>query len=216
MEVHLSSFVLAVGRNNAQGFAPLGTAFAVTQELFATAAHVVGQSDEGLCLMLPAPTPVPGYQDTTVTQVTAYPAKIAAYDAARDVAILQTPRFYDNPVPYVLGSSDDAPMETPILSLGFPHIDFGRLVLTSNWSDVGARVLLGNEALKSKYLVLNTQARPGQSGGPALVRGSNRVVAMVVGAYRPQGGGVIVGGVDPATLHQTTHAVSAQYIREMI
>lgn len=150
-------------------------------------------------------------------EIRSSPAKIVAYDAARDIALLQTDKFYDNPIPYVLGSSDEAPEETPILSLGFPHIDYGRLVLTSNWSEVGARVLLGDQVVKNKYLVLNTQGRPGQSGGPALIRGSNRVVAMVVGAYRPQGGGgIIIGGIDPTTLHQTTHAISAEYIGEMI
>lgn len=209
------SFVLAIGRMSAQGFAPLGSAFAVGEGLFATAAHAVGQSDEGLALRLPAPTPVDGYQDTTVTEIRGVAAKIEAYDAVRDIALLSTAKFYDSPIPYVLGSSDDAPEETPILSFGFPHIDYGRLVLTSNISEVGARVLLGAE--KNKYVVLNTQGRPGQSGGPAFVRGTNRVAAMVVGAYRPgHGGGVIIGGIDPTTLHQTTHAISAEYIREMI
>jgi hypothetical protein len=36
---------------------------------------------------------------------------------------------------------------------------------------------------------------------------------MITGGYAPAGGGgVIVAGIDPQTLHQTTHAVSAEYI----
>lgn len=214
----MSSFVLAVGRFTAQGFAPLGTAFAIQRGLFATAAHVVGQSDEGLAVRLPPEPSVPGYQDTTITQIQGYEVKIVGYDAMRDIALLSSDQdFYESAIPYVLSSADEAPEETELLSFGFPHIDYGRLVLTSNLSTVGARVLLGNEGLKNKYLVMNTQGRPGQSGGPVFIRGTNKVAAMVTGAYRPKGGGGIsLGGVDPATLHQTTHAVSAEYIREML
>lgn len=211
------SFVLAVGRFTAQGFAPLGTAFAIRNGLFATAAHVVGQSEEGLSLMIPPQTPVPGYQDTGIKEVRGTGVKIVGYDAMRDIAILAADPFYETEVPYVIASADDAPPDTELLSMGFPHIDYGRTVLTSNISTVGARVLLGNENLKNKYLVMNTQGRPGQSGGPVFIRGSNKVAAMVIGAYRPAvGGGVIIGGIDPATLHQTTHAISAEYIKEML
>jgi hypothetical protein len=36
---------------------------------------------------------------------------------------------------------------------------------------------------------------------------------MVVGSYAPNGGGgILLGDVDPATLHQTTHAISAEYV----
>lgn len=43
------------------------------------------------------------------------------------------------------------------------------------------------------------------------------LVAMIIGSYAPNSGGSIsLGGVDPHTLHQTTHAVSAEYILQML
>jgi hypothetical protein len=41
---------------------------------------------------------------------------------------------------------------------------------------------------------------------------------MITGGYSPTGaaGGIIIGGIDPQTLHQTTHAVSAEYIKGLL
>ena len=47
--------------------------------------------------------------------------------------------------------------------------------------------------------------------------GMRRVVGVLAGSYARTGGGQIsLGGIDPASLHQTTHAVSAEYLREML
>ena len=119
--------------------------------------------------------------------------------------------------PYSLGSTDNVFPGTPVVSLGFPHMDTGRLVLTQQSSLIGARVLLGNNGIKTKHVVLNTQTRPGQSGGPVFSEDGNTVSAMIIGGYSPSGvRGISVGGVDPQTLHQTTHALSAEYIKAMI
>lgn len=83
---------------------------------------------------------------------------------------------------------------------------------------VGARVLLGAGGVKVKHVVLNTQTRPGQSGGPVFTADGRTVCAMITGGYSPTGaaGGIIIGGIDPQTLHQTTHAVSAEYIKGLL
>jgi hypothetical protein len=82
---------------------------------------------------------------------------------------------------------------------------------------VGARVLLSAAGTKVKHLVLNVQARVGQSGGPVYNDDFSLVCAMIVGGYTPPGPqSVILAGVDPRTLHQTTHAVSAEYIQDML
>ena len=101
---------------------------------------------------------------------------------------------------------------------GFPHADRGRHVLTQDVAYVGARVLTGEVgSIKSKHVVLNTLSRPGQSGAPVFRADSPALCAVVVGAYAPGGGGgVIIGGIDPQTLHQTTQAVSAEYLAEML
>ena len=45
--------VVAIGRQNAEGVSPLGTAFGFTTNRIATAAHVIGHSDEGLVAIIP-------------------------------------------------------------------------------------------------------------------------------------------------------------------
>jgi glycine cleavage system aminomethyltransferase T len=68
----------------------------------------------------------------------------------------------------------------------------------------------------SLLIILNVQARPGQSGSPVLLSDGRTIAAMIIGSYAPRaGGGISLGGVDPHTLHQTTHAISAEYIREL-
>lgn len=65
--------------------------------------------------------------------------------------------------------------------------------------------------------MLNTQARPGQSGSPIFSAYTTTLVAILIGSYAPGGGGGIsLCGVDPHTLHQTTHAVSVEYVKKML
>ena len=124
-----------------------------------------------------------------------------------DVAISSTIR---------IGGSDSAPVGTPISSFGFPHADNGRMVLTQQDTTIGARILIESGRIKSKHVVLNTQARPGQSGSPVFKSADGELIAIIIGSYAPGGGGGIsLGGVDPSTLHQTTQAVSAEYLLSM-
>lgn len=220
MDPHIGKVVLPIARRGAGGmFTPLGTCFAVGPRLFATAAHVTGPSDEGLNLITGRVDSLSDYQDTTDLRALGLSLKIVSYNPIHDIAVLE---FVDADskanFSYSLGSADEIATGTSVVSLGYPHADHGRLVLTQQASMVGARVLLGAEGTKLKHVVLNTQTRPGQSGGPVFTADGTRLCAMIVGGYAPAGaaGGISIGGIDPQTLHQTTHAISAEYIRELL
>jgi S1-C subfamily serine protease len=217
VDARIGQVVLVLGRMSAGSAAVLGTCFAVGPKYFATAAHVTGPSDEGLIVALGKTSDIADYQDTTDSTARFAPVKIVNYDPVRDVCILA---MSDGTVQfgYALTGSDDVRPGDAVVSLGYPHADHGRVVLTQQNSAVGARVLLGAHGTKTKHIVLNTQTRPGQSGGPVFTSDGRRVCAMVVGGYTPmQGGsGISLGGIDPQTLHQTTHAVSAEYIRALL
>lgn len=213
----LSQIVFAIGRTGPGGVTLLGTCFAVGTRKVATAFHVPGADDTNLVLVLPKLTSSLDYQDTADTSVQLVPLKLAAADPMRDLSILELPSEFTLTFSYLFGGSDDVPPGSGIVTLGFPHANVGRLVLTQHRTHVGARVLIENSGLKSKHLVMNTQAREGQSGGPVLNHAMTHVVAVLIGSYAPGGGGGIsLGGVDPWTLHQTTHAVSAEYLVGML
>ena len=101
---------------------------------------------------------------------------------------------------------------------GFPHSVQGRRALTFQKAELGCKVLLDSNNIKSKYAVINTQARPGQSGSLVFLPRTNSICGVLVGAWAPNlnGGGISLGGVNPHELHQTTHCVSAEYLRAML
>lgn len=210
-----SQAVVPIARVGPGGAQPLGTAFTVGGSFLATPFHVATADDSNLVVVMPRIVSLDEYQDTSDTSLKWAPVKMVAADPVRDICILSMPGIKGSALP--LGSSDDAPVGLPTALYGFPHAASGRLVLTQQQSTVGARILIESSGQKIKHLVLNVQARDGQSGSPVVSAKSGKVVAMVLGSYAPGGGGLIsIGGVDPATLHQTTHAVSAEYIRDMI
>lgn len=219
-DLQIHKVIYTLGRRLAGGaITPLGTCFAVTNRRFATAAHVVGPSDENLVAIIPRFGSFGDYQDTTDQNVSAIVLKMVVYSPFNDIAILE---FSDSSSEmrfgYSLAGTDMLLPGTPVISLGYPHADHGRLVLTQQSSMVGARVILGANGLKFKHAVLNTQTRPGQSGGPVFTSDGKYICAMVTGGYSPSGAGgsISLGGIDPQTLHQTTHAVSAEYIKELL
>lgn len=211
-----AKIILAVGRTGPAGISLLGTAFSIGGNRFVTAAHLTQQNDDGLILCLPWIEGINQYQDTTINQVNFRPARITTFDPIADIAILEV-NDLAVATDVVLSGTDDVPPGANVSSLGFPHCGDGRMVLTYQQTVVGARVLLAAGPLKRKHLVLNVLTRPGQSGSPIFVGNSNRICAMLLGGYIPaRQGSVLIGGIDPAALHQTTHAVSAEYIREML
>lgn len=215
MNPHLVQLVMGVGRIGPNGVQPLGTAFTVSHNRAATAAHVTEQNDNDLVVIMPRVTSLMDYQDAASTQASFLKVKIIEYDAIHDIALLGADEWQGMQFPYTLSGSDLAPPGTPIVSIGYPHAGHGRMVATQQTSTVGARVLLSSGVIKSKHLVMNVQTRPGQSGSPVFLDGGNHICAMVIGPYSP-GRGIMLGDVDPATLHQTTHALSAEYIARML
>lgn len=216
MDEDFAQVIVAVGRVSPGGVQLLGTSFAVGERTFATAAHITDQNDSGLVLIVPKIQRLSDFQDTTDQSINTVPVRIREYDPIHDIALLETSDIRVT-FPWVLGRADDAPSGAAIISAGFPHADFGRLVLTQQASTVGARILMQAGPVKAKHLVMNVQTRPGTSGSPVLLGAQNRVVAMVIGSYAPKiEGGIRLGNIDPYTLHQTTHAVSAEYIASML
>jgi hypothetical protein len=215
MDLQLARVVFAIGRVTPMGINLLGTGFAAAPKKIATTAHVTTADDRGLVLVFPKIESLLDYQDTTNSQVNIVPLKIDAFDPMSDIAVLTGD--ISMTFNYSLGGVDQTPPGTVVTSLGFPHADSGRLVLTQHVSSVGARIILGASGVKTKHVVLNTQTRPGQSGSPVFFNDGQIVCAMIVGSYAPYAeGGATVNGIDPAILHQTTHAISAEYIQGML
>lgn len=212
----LSQVVFAIGRVSPAGINLLGTGFVVAPDKIATAFHVVGSNDQNLALIMPRIGSLLEYQDTSDTRVSTVPLSVSAADPIRDLCILQGPEDLRMASNYKLSSTDEVPPGAPVLIFGFPHANHGRMVLTLQSAAVGARVLISTEGIKTKHIVLNTQARDGQSGGPVFDSSMRTVVAMILGSYAPQGGGIRLGDINPAALHQTTHAISAEYLRVML
>jgi S1-C subfamily serine protease len=217
MSVDVSQVVYAIGRNGPGGVSLLGTGFAVAPNKVATAFHVVGPDDKNLVLVMPKVSSLMDYQDTSDTSLKTVALTMTAADPIRDLSVLEVPHGIQLIFTYTLGDTDSVPPGAPVVTLGFPHANVGRMVLTQQQAHVGARVLIEGSGQKSKHIVLNTQAREGQSGGPVFDPTMGRVVAVLIGSYAPGGGGGIsLGGIDPATLHQTTHAISAEYLGAML
>lgn len=183
-----------------------------------TAAHVVNGNDENLFIKI-NDNFIDGYQDTTVQGSGFIPVKITEIDPFRDICILQFKNDAHAKSKLILGDTDQLNTGEIVTVFGFPHSNLGRIVLTQQTCGVGAKILLSSNSIKSKHLVLNIQARPGQSGGPIFsnINGSSKLIGILIGAYVPSIAGTIsIGGIDPQTLHQTTHAVSAEYIERML
>lgn len=212
--ITLKSFVVAIARTNPSGVSVLGTGFFIGNGLIATTKHVTNGDDHNLCIILPKYS-IDEYQDTSDSGVNLMSARIREINPIRDICILEVDGHITPP--YTLQSTDNISVGNPVIVYGYPHADHGRFVLTQQNTQVGAKIFIESHGIKSKHIVLNTQARPGQSGGPILNSQNNSVIGMLIGSYAPGGGGGIsLGGVDPLTLHQTTHVISAEYIREMI
>lgn len=212
----LGNIVVAVGRNGTSGVQLLGTATLINSPgKFVTAAHVTGNDDKDLVVVLKNYNSINDYQDTSDNRVQVIPVSIREIDPFVDLCILTADvDYYSN---LSISGTDILSLGNIVDIFGYPHANYDRLVLTHQRTEIGARILIRNGAVKTKHVVLNTQTRPGQSGSPIFSSQTTVIVAILIGSYAPGGGNCIsLGGVDPSTLHQTTHAVSAEYIREML
>jgi Trypsin-like peptidase domain len=213
----LSQAVFPIARLEPQGMHLLGTAFTVGANKVGTALHTVGTDDRNLVLVLPRIASLHDYQDTANARVNSMSLELCAADPVRDLCVLQLPQEAAALCSYTLSSTDAVPTGTPVATFGFPHASSGRMVLTQQNTIVGARILIEAEGIKTKHIVLNTQARDGQSGSPVFNSTLTQVVAVILGSYAPPGAGsVIISGVNPLVLHQTTHAISAEYLKDML
>lgn len=198
----------------------LGTAFAVGGQggkYLATCLHVVEGDDQNLSVVMPRDR-FDGYQDTTNVEFFVQPVKMYQPDPIHDLAVLTFAEpSTSTTISYTIGGTDDIAPGSPVITLGFPHADAGRAILTRHDTTIGARILMSNKGIASKHAVLNTLLRPGQSGGPVFNPKTGRVVGVLVGSYAAGGGGLLmIQGVDPSALNQTAHAVSAEYLTGMI
>lgn len=212
----MQNVVFSIGKLINGIYYAAGTCTLLNKEnLLVTAAHIVNGSDENLVIRTNT-TYEDGFQDTTIGVSDLYPVKIEAIDPLRDVCIISFKDGLKGQSIYKLGNCNDVHPGEEVTVYGFPHSNLGRVVLTQQSCEIGAKILLSSKSIKSKHLVLNMQARPGQSGSPVIRKSDNTIIAILIGAYAPTiKSGIKIGGIDPHTLHQTTHAVSAEYIERM-
>jgi V8-like Glu-specific endopeptidase len=213
---NLHQIIFTVGRVTPNGVNLLGTCFLLNQNgLYATTAHVTNNDDNNLVVVISDESSLINYQDTSNTQVKYMKVKIRSIDPVRDLAILECEVGVQSNVNIV--SCDSVLIGNNLAVVGFPHSNAGRQVLTYQTTIVGAKILIETSGIKSKHLILNIQTRPGQSGSPIFNVLNSQLVGMIIGSYVPSiNGGIRLGNIDPQTLHQTTHAISSEYILNMI
>ena len=212
----LDKVIYTVGRITPNGVNLLGTCFLLNKHgILATASHVTNNDNTNLAIFVSGKTDLNSYQDTANNQGEVVSVTIHKVDPVRDICLLKI----ETPVNFniQIGGADDVKVTDQVGIVGFPHCVDGRNILTFQNTAVGAKVLIESSGIKSKHLILNIQTRPGQSGSPIFRQSDSRLIGMVIGSYVPKGGGGIsLGGIDPLTLHQTTHAVSSEYILNML
>lgn len=212
----ITQMVYTIGRNNGKFIEMLGTGFLISEGKYVVVPrHVIGDNDEGLCIILPSITSFNECQDTTVNSCSFANMLIKYSDPFRDITILEFKDAQQTFPTLPIGGIDDVSVGDDILIFGFPHCVEGRRVLTMQKAMVGAKILLNSSGVKSKYCVINTQTRPGQSGSMIYSAKHNKIVGILIGAF-VSSDGISLGGINPRELHQTTQCLSAEYIKKMI
>lgn len=132
---------MAVGRLGPQGVQLLGTCFLLPRRgLFATAGHVTGQDETNLVVAFHDLGSISDYQDTSNKKVNLAPAKIHAYDPFHDTCVLVTELDLTSNIR--IASSDILKVRDLTAIFGYPHADQGRLVLTYQAAEIGAKILI--------------------------------------------------------------------------
>lgn len=211
-----TQLVLIVGRVNPDHVQMLGTGFIVNNDGYIVSTrHVVGAEDANLVVLAPHVANINAFQDLSDTTCRPVQVKIREMDPIRDLVILKADLTFNGKIPNI-GSFDNDSVGDEIGIFGFPHCVEGRRALTFQKAEIGAKVLLESSGVKSKYAVINIQARPGQSGSMIFSPKNNTISGVLIGAWAPSSGGISLGGINPRELHQTTHCISAEYIKEML
>jgi S1-C subfamily serine protease len=212
----LSGGVYVLARVQPPNAGLIGTAFLVNGKIV-TAHHLIGGNDQDVAVIVPRIPRLSNYQDTSDSAVNVSPLRIVADDPIHDLTVLEVSNGPGLSGGFAVGGTDQAMVGGDLYTLGYPHAPNGRMVLTLIRTEVGARILVDSTGIKTKHIILNTQARPGQSGSPVILRATGVAIAMIIGSYAPVGqGSLMIGNVDPATLHQTTHAVSLEYLKGLV
>ncbi len=208
--------VVTIGKITPQHVEMLGTGFFISSNKVATTHHVVGSQSEGIVVLAPNINDIDAYQDTSNNCCQPVQARIVDIDPIKDLAILEIEALLSGTLPEI-GGFDEVIVSEEVGIFGFPHSVEGRRVLTFQKAEVGAKVLLDSNGIKSKHAVINTQSRPGQSGSLVFSPRLEKIVGVLVGAYAPDShSGISLGGINPRELHQTTHCISSEYLREML
>lgn len=211
-----TQLVYVIGRVTPNSVEMLGTGFLVGRDgVIATTHHVVGSSDANLVILAPHTNDINAFQDLSDTSCRTIPVAIKEIDPIRDIALLKAEIRVDGQIP-PLGSFDVNSVGDEIGIFGFPHCVEGRRALTYQKAEIGAKVLLETNGIKSKHAVINTQSRPGQSGSLVFSPKTKSISGVLVGAWVPGQGGISLGGINPRELHQTTHCVSVEYVKDML
>lgn len=193
----------------------LGTGFLISNDgKIVTARHVVGNKTNDLVVLMPYIKNINEYQDTTDSSCKPVPAFIEDINPVTDICILKTGLKVEGTLPS-LDSLDNIKVGDKIGMFGFPHCVMGRRVLTYQEAEIGAKMLLESSGIKSKYATINIQTRPGQSGSIVFNANTGTIVGLLIGAYAPNSG-VIIAGINPHELNQTSYCISANHIKEML
>lgn len=211
-----TQLVYVVGRLTPNHVEMLGTGFLVSPTgHIVTTHHVTGPNEANLVVLAPHTQNINEYQDLSDTRCSTIPVRIAEIDPIRDLTLLKADLTFKGSLPR-LGSFDDDNVGDEIGIFGFPHCVEGRRTLTYQRAEIGAKVLLETNGIKSKHAVINTQARPGQSGSLIFSSKDQSISGVLIGAWVPGQAGISLGGINPRELHQTTHCVSVEYVRDML
>ena len=193
----------------------LGTGFLISNDgKIVTARHVIGNETKDIVVLMPHVMNIDEYQDTADNSCRTVSAIVEDINPVTDICILKTQLNFSGVLP-PLESLDNIKVGERIGMYGFPHCVMGRRVLTYQEAEVGAKMLLESSGIKSKYATINTQTRPGQSGSIVFNTKTGAIIGLLIGAYAPNSG-VIIAGINPHELNQTSYCISANHIKEML
>ena len=122
----ISYVVHPVGRITPNGVTLLGTAFFINRSgLLATAAHVTGNNDSGLVILMNKVNSIQDYQDNSNNTIRYIPAKIKEINPIADVCILEISTAVQSG--FALESTDSVQVGESIAVFGYPHSNHGML-----------------------------------------------------------------------------------------
>jgi len=212
--IHL---IRAVARTTPQGHVILGSAFLVDNDgIFVTTRHILGDEQAGLRLISPHIADVSSYQHLADSTAKTVPASIMAMDPIRDLALLNVDATFGGVLPPLEGL-DSVHVGDLLVVVGCPHAPDGQHFVVCQSAELAAKVDLPSQGVTSKYGVLNTQARVGQSGSLVLCPESSTVAGVLIGDDADMvGARGALTNIEPSELHQFSYCISAEYVTEML